>query len=133
MHQKLLDILDTFKHKHKFPPRDKVREINSNFNARGVLQSSMTATAITEAYIESASAALEDFTEIVLRNRATVGLTSENEISDVFCEAFKNVTDEARGSALSELGLSGDRSFERWILQLCEERLPLLWRRNRTR
>jgi hypothetical protein len=74
--------------------------------------------------MESASAVLEDFTEVVLRNRATVGLTSENEISDVFCEAFKNVTNEARGCALSEL--INDDAFKRWILQVCDERLPPL-------
>lgn len=121
MNQKFIDILDASRHKHKFPPRDKARAIKLSFNAKGVLQSSMAAIAITNAYIDSASAVLEDFTEIVLKNRATVGLTSEKEISDVFFEAFQNVTNEARGCALSELD-----GFQRWILQVCNERLPPL-------
>lgn len=123
MNQKLLDILDNSKHKHKFPPRERVSEIKSHFNARGTFPGSTAATAMTDAYIESASAVLEDFTEMVLRNLPTVGLVSENEISDVVCEAFNDVTKEARGCALSEF--SGN-SFWNWILPVCDEKFPRL-------
>ena len=96
MNQKLLDILDTSKHKHKFPPRDRVTQLKMGFAARGTSQSSIEAVAITGAYIESASSVLEDFTELALRNLSSVGLTSEIEISNLFDEVFIAVTDEVR-------------------------------------
>ncbi len=68
MNWKLLDILKNSKHKHNFPPRDKSLQLKEKFNARGILGSSIAATEITQVYVESASAVLEDFSETILRN-----------------------------------------------------------------
>ena len=101
MNQQLTDILNTFKHKHQFPPREKALQRKSQGHAH---LSSMGAIAVTRIYIESASAVLDGFTEAVLRNRASLGLASDKEISEVFLEAFNIVTNEARGCSLSEFG-----------------------------
>lgn len=119
MNQQLLDILNLLKHKHTFPPRDNIRRIELLQRAS---QNSMATIALTKVYIESASAVLDEFAEVIIRNRASVGL-ADNEISEALHEAFTSVTNEARGCALSDIHSDG---FKRYVLEECESKLPPL-------
>ncbi|MGE0471002.1 MAG: hypothetical protein AB7L09_26480 [Nitrospira sp.] len=124
MNDKLLDLLNHFKHQQGFPPREKTLVLKQQFNDRGILTSSIAATEITKAYIESATAVLENFSEAVLRNKAALGLLSEDEVSGVFQEAFDTISKAARSNALGEFSNRNDLS--RWIEQTCDQKFPPL-------
>lgn len=110
MEQKFQDILNASKYENKFPPRDAVTQIKSNLAMRGNSQSGAGVNQITEAYIENAASVLEGFSKVVLQNRASLNLRTENEILGIFNEAFNTVTNEARGCAVSEFGDAGIKS-----------------------
>ena len=119
MEQKFQDILSTSKYEKKFPPRENVTQIKSMLAMQGIFQSGTAVKQITEAYIENAVSVLEDFAEIVLKNRASLNLYTENEILGILNEAFNTVTTEARGCAASEFG---DEGFRNLVLTLFNEK-----------
>ena len=119
MEQNFQDILDTSKYENKFPPRGAATQIKSMLAMQGNSQSGFAVKQITQTYIENAASVLEDFAKVVLKNRASLNLRTENEILGIFNEAFNTVTTEARGCAVSEFG---DESFKKLVLTLFNEK-----------
>lgn len=124
MDQMILDILQTSKHKHKFPPRDSIVQIKSKLAMTGNSRSGAAIKQITEAYSSSAESVLEEFTENVLRNLSSLGLNSQHRILEIVSEASTNVIVEARGCALSEFP---DENFKQLALNhFTEKSSPIL-------
>lgn len=121
MEQPILDILNTSKYKHKFPPRQNVGQIKSDLAGKGNLRSGAAIRLITETYSSSAESVLDEFTENVLRNVSLLGLDSQDKILELINKAFSSVIDEARGCALSEFPTE---DFKKLALDHFNEKAP---------
>src|SRR5712692_4988359 len=104
----ILTLFEELKYRLKFPPRDRIPAIKSEFAVRGIAQSSMLAQAIAGEYLKVTEPVLDEFTEKVIEKRGVLGLRNEESIRRVVNDAHQQIFDEARGLVLDDLVGLGD-------------------------
>ena len=102
MEQNILDVLNTSKYKHKFPPRENIKLNKSELAAKGLLHSGAAIKLIVQTYTSNAEIVLNEFTEILLQNLSRLGLNSQQETLEVIDKACNEVLDESRDCTLNE-------------------------------
>lgn len=123
MDAKIRHLLEETKYSSRFPPRVEALRVKEEMNARGILNSSITAQQIAGVYLSNLEKTAECFTQALILNSNQLSLRSDEEIWAAIHDGYQALLTEARGCLSTEL--PGERdNFRNIAAATFEDRVP---------
>ncbi len=113
MDQKVKALLEKREYGHRFPPRDEVKRLKSELNLKGALTSGAAVEQITETYLKSIEAILDEFVQDLIRNASKLSVASEMEMVGLVNEAQQSLFKMADSCLSQDLQYGGDDYCQR--------------------